>query len=252
MAYNAPVHHVNRYVRPKRAVFAVFALNGNGIDFMSVSRLNYTVMEKQRASKEGWTEIDGRVRIDHHEWRILKGNDGRLHKAAMMRGGAGHTDLEVPYGHVYLSDLEDNPGTPVPAGSNGSAIVMSPIYRCKVTSMPPDALYKRFSPGSMYQTYAWPAARWGNMDSPKYSMLNWSWINIDGGGMCRGVVQDGQLLRNCSVTPIRHPMYNSDGDTIGETSAHYVRTANAYGWFLWGHRLNNEEDWTYHVERTMR
>jgi hypothetical protein len=187
---------------------------------------------------------NGKLRLDYQERHVAGGKT-----LVFFQAGNGMVLYTIPSGHVWIADLMNIAKAPDPPSPWGQPVtVTGQHYRVVVTSMPPDALYKPASPGSMYQTYAWPQVRWGDLSAPKTTYLCWSWINVAGGGLVRGVIPDGAVVAPCKVAPLHWPMWNIKGQQTGEVSARYVKVAGKYGWLLWAHRLNEADDWTRHVK----
>lgn len=244
MDYNqAGQHHADAYVPLAAGTADLRYLNG-----------------RPMGQSVGWWQLvyvdgrgtNGQLRLDHHEF-VTANVNGVAQRMVFFRAGLGLQDITIPYGHVLLSECE--PGTvPRPTisgdGRGTSAPLTGQRYHLRVTSMPPGAVYKAGHPGSMLQTYAWPQARWGDMNAPRTMPLCWSWVSVAGGGMVRGVLADNATVDTCKVAPVHSPMYDIDtGRQSGDVSARYVRAYGKYGWVLFAHRPTGN-DWIYHAERT--
>lgn len=188
--------------------------------------------------------INGRLRLDYHE--VIQGNDGRL--LVFHRGGSGYLDAQqTKYGHVRVSDLAGSIGRPVASGDQrGDPVSGGTLYRLTVAAVPRTMLYKT-RVGSMYATYGNPGTLWGG--DINYTFLVWSWLNVSGGGMVRGLLPDGCYVRRCEgVSSIRVRSMDLTGQTNGDIIAVYVKAQNLYGWILWAHQPDGE-DYVPHVAR---
>lgn len=256
MDYNAEgQRHVSRFLLLKDAFVPLRGLDGRWTGhFLSRDQLRYTDAEKERVVRHGYTSIDGYARFDYHELLTVTPESGVKSRMIFHRGGSGYTDPpNVKYGGILLSDVTTGAyplGSPEPSGDGrGSWAPDAPgLFVTRVKRCPGRYKQDPAAVGSLWDTYGNPGTEWGGDVS--YTDLNWSWLNVGGGGMMRGLLHDGHHIRKCAVSPIHMPMYDDFGRVMGEVSGQYVRTSNdVFGWMMWAHRFTGERDWTFHVER---
>lgn len=229
--------HADVYVPPAVAEVALRYPDGEPTGFALDAGL--------LAYRDGRGE-DGAVRLDFHE-RI----DSPAGALVFARGGNGFVDAQnVKYGHVALSDLAGDPGSPIPSGGGrGTQAKVSdgePAYAVRVRSIPADLHYKRpqdtrmgSNAGAKWLHYGDPAADQGDRHDVHYSYLLWSFLDARGGGMARALLNEGQAVFPCDVAPRELPAYDRDGAVNGSVTGRYVATEAGetwlYGWMAWTH-----------------
>lgn len=246
--------------------------------------LTARVLEPSNDGGGVWCPGRGMARLDARE--LVPSADGG--EMFFHRGGwgfAGHDPgSAVHYGHVLRSDLNDSglkfvradsaarragasrgswvsaPTTPWPGkgqqDGNGSACLelSSVAYRVAVRSIPPGMKYLNSA-----QTGAIPYAIYGSPSTDlgpaadrargiKYTILQWSWINVRGGGVARALVKDGEKFYPCRDVPPIALASVSDAATktkTGWVQAIYgaIRTGRGgqlHGWIVSAHRFGSE------------
>lgn len=145
-------------------------------------------------------------------------------KMLFHRGGWGYVGGDgggVRYGHVVIDDLDAS--TAVRWDSKQDAFVPAPLapwttsamegpqangsacegplvtYRTQVAPIPDGLRYLGSTPWNVtsYKNYGDAAWMGGKPGDPKYTMLSWSWINVQGGGVARALVGDGKPFYRC-------------------------------------------------------
>lgn len=231
-----------------------------------------------------WCPTPGMARLDAREFVTAK--DGS--KMLFHRGGWGFAGNDpasaVHYGHILVSDI-DNVGLKfvrsdsarhlpgIPAGQwvaaptepwpgkgqqdgNGSACRARSTEPSIVSvhSIPPDMNYLNSAQTATipYAIYGDPPESLGpqadRARGVKYTMMEWSWINVRGGGVARALVGNGDKFYRCTdVPPIRLSSV-TDAQTktpTGWVEAVYgaIRTGGErwlYGWVVSAHRHGDE------------
>lgn len=249
------------------------------------SGFNLTPSILQPQSGSGvWCPEPGLARLDARETIIAE--DGK--KMFFHRGGwgfAGNDPLSaVHYGHVrtedvntvglrfYRSDSASRlPG--VPSGrwltaktepwhgkgqqsGNGTpcaSLAKTPL-RVSVQSIPADMHYlnSRQTGSIPYMIYGNPSTDLGPASDRdrgvKYTILQWSWINVRGGGVARALVRDGADFFPCRDVPAILLASVSDAATKKQTG--WVQAAYGavltgrkeliHGWIVSAHRRGSE------------
>jgi hypothetical protein len=91
-----------------------------------------------------------------------------------------------------------------------------------------------------------------------YSYLLWTWPTLPngarnaGGGQIRAIMESGQEIRACNVSPVLLPMYKAGkSKPSGQAKWYYGQARNAastiYGWFMTAWRYTNGK-WHYVVK----
>jgi hypothetical protein len=162
----------------------------------------------------------GYARLDARE--ILETPNGR--PMLFHRGGWGYVGGDgggVRYGNVLVSDLEASHAvkwdkqkgafvpaklepwtTPAMEGETGNgAACKGPFvdYETKVEAVPDTLRYLGSTPWNVtsYKNYGDAAVDPEGDGTIKYTMLSWSWIDVQGGGVARAVVADGARFHRC-------------------------------------------------------
>ncbi|HET8654998.1 MAG TPA: alpha/beta hydrolase [Longimicrobiaceae bacterium] len=225
-----------------------------------------------------WCPQAGMARLDARE--IVPATDGR--PMLFHRGGWGFAGNDptsaVHYGHVLVADLDSvglryhRParGESVPYAERWSPAPLVPWVdegqrdgnggACAQLMTVPDRVVVRSIPGDMRylntaRTSAIPYAIYGDPSEDlgppadrargiRYTMLEWSWINVRGGGVARAIVEDGAEFYRCAdVPPIRLASV-SDAKTRTPTgwvqavygAVHDGKGGWLHGWIVSAHR----------------
>lgn len=271
--------HADFCVRLNRPMVALRYPDGTPSGF----HLTPSVLQPQSGSGV-WCPEAGLARLDARE--IVTAEDGN--KMFFHRGGwgfAGNDPLSaVHYGHVRAEDIDTAglrfyrsdsvsslPG--VPRGrwaaaqtepwngkgqqsGNGTpcrSLAKTPL-RVNVQSIPADMQYlnSRQTGSIPYMIYGNPSGDLGpsadRTRGVRYTILQWSWINVRGGGVARALVRDGTHFFSCSDVPAILLASVSDATTKKQTGwvqAMYgaVRTGKnnlIHGWIVSAHRRGSE------------
>ena len=218
----------------------------------------------------------GQVRLDAHE--ILQTSQGRVY---LHKGGQGYADSRVPYGHLWIADLQavvtpqrpesEPPEAGIPSaipGTNawdssrrngrGCTPTGTYNYRMHITRQgTPEAIpatwqYKPNQTSSRYNKYADAGAEQAE-GTEHYAYLLWSWLHkgdgvttSPGGGMVRALIKEGQPFYRCGVESIDSIAYASGTATeVGRVTAIYGKTrAGEGGPWVYG--------WAIHSHRARR
>jgi hypothetical protein len=218
----------------------------------------------------------GQVRLDAHE--LLQTSQGRVY---FHKGGQGYADSRVPYGHLWIADLQAGvtpqrpeseppeygipsaiPGTSSWDWSKRNGRGCTPTgtynYRMHITAQgTPEAIpstwqYKPFQTSSRYNKYADAGAEQAE-GTAHYAYLLWSWLHkgdgvttSPGGGMVRALIKEGQPFYRCGVESIDSIAYAAGTNTeVGRVTAIYGKTrAGDGGPWVYG--------WTLHSHRARR
>ena len=80
-----------------------------------------------------------------------------------------------------------------------------------------------------------------------YTLLSWSWVNVQGGGVARGLMEDDATFRRCTDVPSikLQTVVDSDGrKTNGWVQAIYGATKSGagvvYGWTVYAHQYGSQ------------
>jgi hypothetical protein len=222
--YNAPgQHHTTVYCAPENDETPLYYPDG--------TRTGQSLWRSQ-LNPDG---VAGKIRLDHHE--VISAQDGRRYVFA--RGGLGYRP-PVPYGHVWVGDLAESPGIPVPSGGRRGAAAPSAhrVVQLTVQPIPLEMGYK-VDPGSRWATYGDAGAKYAYPG--QYSYLLWSLPNVAGGGMVRALLPNAHNLGLCDVPRIHCKSYASDGTVNGEVIGAYVGKSGLYGWTVVAHRYQDGE-----------
>jgi hypothetical protein len=238
-----------------------------------------------------WCPEAGMARLDAREF--VSAADGS--RMLFHRGGWGFKGNDpgsaVHYGHVLASDIEPTglkyvrtdaverlPGTPsgrwVPAptepwvgkgqeAGNGTACeARSAVpYTVSVQSIPDDMRYLNSAQTNAirYTIYGDPSEDLGpaadRARGIRYTLLQWSWINVRGGGVARALVKDGEAFYPCTDVPPIQLSSVSDVQTrmrTGWVQAIYgaIRAGEGewlYGWIVSAHQHRGETVVTHMV-----
>ncbi len=227
-----------------------------------------------------WCPAPGLARLDARE--LVPARNGE--RMLFHRGGWGFVGQDsgsaVHYGHILASDIDTSglkfqridsvSGLPsVPRGKwieartlpwagkgqaagNGSACdgLSVSAMTVRVRSIPADMNYlsSRQTSSIPYAIYGDPSEDLGAREDRtrhiKYTLLEWSWINVRGGGVARALVKEGEKFFPCTDVPSIVLASVSDAQSkhhTGWVSAIYgaIPTADngrLYGWMVSAHR----------------
>ncbi len=267
--------HADFCVKLTKPVVALRYADGTPSGFS----LSPSILQPQAGSGV-WCPENGLARLDARE--IVTAADGS--RMYFHRGGWGFSGNDplsaVHYGHVRASDINtaglryfrsDSVSTlpAVPKGQfrpaptepwngkgqqagNGtpcSAPANLPL-KVRVRTIPPDMSYlnSRQTGSIPYAIYGDPSEDLGPVSDRargiRYTLLEWSWVNVRGGGVARALVPDGANFFPCLDVPSITLASVSDAQTkehTGWVRAMYgaIRTGNGsliYGWIVSAHR----------------
>jgi len=247
--------------------------------------LSAGILEPQGGSGGVWCPERGMARLDARE--IVQAADGEV--MIFHRGGWGFVGDDplgaVHYGHLLASDIDSVglkfvrsdsvgrlPGTPrgtwVPAptrpwsgkgqqaGNGTRCNAPSTPLKVRVRSIPADMNYLNSAQTSTipYAIYGSPSTDLGPLADRargiKYTLLEWSWINVRGGGVARALVKDGSEFYPCADVPPILLASVSDAKTkrkTGWVQAVYgaiptdVGENVLFGWIVSAHRHGTED-----------
>jgi hypothetical protein len=271
--------HADFCVKLKKPVVALRYANGMPSGFT----LTEDILIPQAGSGV-WCPAPGMARLDAREF--VMADDGS--KMLFHRGGWGFAGNDpasaVHYGHILVSDIDSVglkfvrtdsvprlPGVPrgqwVAASTepwsgigqqngNGSPChARSAVpYIVSVRSIPPDMNYLNSAQTATipYAIYGDPPESLGpqadRARGVKYTLLEWSWINVRGGGVARALVRNGDKFYRCADVPPIQLLSVADAQTktpTGWVEAMYgaIRTSDdgwLYGWIVSAHRHGDE------------
>jgi hypothetical protein len=251
------------------------------------SSSGFSLTEEILVPKEGsgvWCPERGMARLDARE--LVRLADGR--SMLFHRGGWGFVGDDpwsaVHFGHLLTSDI-DTVGLKFVRSDSVSGLPDIPRGRwvvaptrpwtgkgqqdgngkaCDARSAEPERISVQSIPGDMNylnskQTGAIPYAIYGNpseeLGTPadrargvKYTMLEWSWINVRGGGVARALMRDGEEFHRCTDVPPIQLASVSDARTkapTGWVTAVYGAVSAGdgnwlYGWAVYAHQHGSE------------
>jgi hypothetical protein len=217
----------------------------------------------------------GQVRLDAKE--LLQTAGGRVY---LHKGGGGYGQNRVPYGHLWISDIQSGtaPSPLVPSsnppeygapsaipGTNswdwtkrngrGCAATGDYDYYMHVTQqggtdeIPSTWQYKPNQTTSRYNKYADAGAEQAE-GTEHYAYLLWSWLTkgdgvttSPGGGMVRALIKEGQVFHRCGVNSINSVAYAAGTSTeVGRVTAIYGKTrASADGPWVYGWTIHSHQ-----------
>jgi hypothetical protein len=217
----------------------------------------------------------GQVRLDAKE--LLQTTSGRVY---LHKGGQGYGPNNVPYGHLWISDLQSGtaPSPLVPTSNppeygapsaisgtnswdwtkrNGRGCASSGEfdYYMHITQqgtaeeIPSTWQYKPNQTSSRYNKYA-DAGPEQAEGTEHYAYLLWSWLTkgngtttSPGGGMVRSLIKEGQVFHRCAVSSIASVAYAAGTSTeIGRVTAIYGKTrASSDGPWVYGWTIHSHE-----------
>lgn len=245
--------HADVCVRIKGDAIALRYADGSPTGFVvTKAMLTYSKTAKSGVCKDGYLRLDAR--------ETLKTKDGR--RLYFHRGGYGYEHgSDVKYGHVWIGDLADHVDVE-PGNGNGAPCAANGIdYVTRVKPLPIDMHFCKTkgacdSPEDTngYSSYGDPAQQGSAAGSPiHYTYLNWSWLNVAGGGVVRALVPEGQVVHRCDVPSIKLDTVTEDGKKNGWVRAIYVKTAIGdqwvQGWMVHSHQHDGDPAITYHVAK---
>jgi hypothetical protein len=148
-------------------------------------------------------------------------------------------------GFVWVDELASRPvvGADDAAGNGVAAPLAAgePSYRVMPEDIPSEQRYKGPSTGRWYtySVYGRPVG------ASKFALMTWSWIDVDGGGIARAAVAEGELFYPADVRPISLPSSSGEGQPAnGRVTVRYGYVFNGseriYGWMVTSHIFNGE------------
>jgi hypothetical protein len=245
------------------AVVCVKLKNGSAeLRYPDFTPTGYTLKTSDLDYPSGGECPDGTARLDARE--IIDTPNGRLY---FHRGGYGYVGGgDVKYGHLWIADLAKHVDTtPSPAG-NGKPCAAAKSgpneghYEIRPRALEPDMHYCKTNSScdtpattNGYSSYGDPAQQGSHADpNIHYTYLDWSWINVAGGGVVRAILPDGAVFHRCDVPAIKLATVTEHGKVNGWVKAIYGKTRQGsewiYGWVVHSHRYE-EGPVVYHVEK---
>jgi hypothetical protein len=143
-------------------------------------------------------------------------------------------------GFVWLSELASRPSVNIEyAHGNGASAPRpagEPYYKITPEKIESEQGYKGGGTWYTYSVYGLPVG------GAKFALMSWSWIDVNGGGIARAAVAEGQSFYPANVRPITENSYNSSGAANGTVTARYgfVNSGEklVWGWMVTSHTFN--------------
>lgn len=145
-------------------------------------------------------------------------------------------------GFIHVADLETRPAlSPAASAGNGAACTIRTAsngdrmsYFVRPQPIPGGLKYRGPVDGLLHSFthYGTPGAP----SLPGYTYLSWSWINKDGGGIVRSILQDGEVFYPCAVASIKSSSLQDPGWVRVIYGMTYQGGNKLYGWIIHSHQ----------------